>query len=228
MPKVDERIGLCYSDPMEFKEFLVFRHGETDWNLIKRLQGHSNIPLNEKGREQARVLQKLLSYYRPEVILSSDLSRALETAEIANQDLQCSIQSTAALRECHMGHSEGMFRETLLERFGQQSWDRWLSSKAEDQDFAFPGGESKIEHLRRMLDFVERYVQENSHLQRVAISTHGGSLYRLIQNCRNAPKSSLTVPNCALFRFQLDIQSREWTFLEQVQVNEPALTQPVS
>ncbi len=213
---------------MDLKEFLVFRHGETDWNLIKRLQGHSNIPLNEKGREQALVLQKLLSFYRPQVILTSDLSRAFETAEIANQDLQCSLHSTSALRECHMGQSEGMFRDTLLEKFGQQSWDRWLSAKDEDQDFAFPGGESKTEHLRRMLEYVERFVQENIQLHRIAISTHGGSLYRLIQNCRNAPKSSLTVPNCALFRFQLDIQSREWTFLEQVQVNEPALTQPVS
>lgn len=213
---------------MHIKELLVFRHGETDWNLIKRLQGHSDIPLNETGREQALVLQKLLSELRPQVILTSDLSRAVETAEIANQNLGCGIHVTPALRECHMGQSEGMFRDTLLEKFGQHSWDRWLSAKKEDQDFAFPGGESKVKHLQRMLAHIEQFITANVHLHKIAISTHGGSLYRLIQNCRNAPKSSLAVPNCALFRFHLDIQNREWTFLEQVQVAEPALTQSTS
>lgn len=212
---------------MDSKEIIVFRHGETEWNRIKRLQGHSDIPLNETGREQALTLQKLLASYKPEVILTSDLLRALETAKIASQTIQCNIHATSALRECHMGESEGMFRDTLLEKFGQQSWDRWLSAHEDDQNFSFPGGETKQQHLQRMLEHIEPFVAQNNQYRRIAISTHGGSLYRLIHHCKNAPKTNLIVSNCALFRFQLNVLSREWTFLEQVESREPPLSPPV-
>jgi broad specificity phosphatase PhoE len=67
---------------------LIFiRHGETEWNASLRYQGHMNIPLNERGRSQARAAAARLASYRPAALYASDLARAAETAEIIGVQL---------------------------------------------------------------------------------------------------------------------------------------------
>jgi broad specificity phosphatase PhoE len=69
-------------------QLLVFRHGETDWNLNKKFQGHTNIPLNQKGRVQAESLQKKLAAINLDACLCSDLDRAIETAKLHWQNIR--------------------------------------------------------------------------------------------------------------------------------------------
>ena len=69
------------------KTLFLFRHGETDWNVQERFQGHLDVPLNDKGRAQAAGIIPYLRENKIEAILSSDLSRALETAQIVARGL---------------------------------------------------------------------------------------------------------------------------------------------
>jgi broad specificity phosphatase PhoE len=193
-------------------EVLVFRHGETDWNRQRRFQGHTDIPLNELGREQAKSLAPLLEKHSPEIILSSDLSRAKETAEIANTLVQVPILLSPAIRECRLGDPEGLERDVVFAQFGELAWERWLSTRPEDRDFSFPNGERKSDHLARMTSYLESFFHENPHYQRMAVSTHGGSLRRLVHHCAGAPEEPVAIPNCVLYRLSFDRADGSWRF----------------
>ena len=67
-------------------KILVTRHGQTDWNLDKKVQGKADIELNEKGRQQAEETKKLLDYKDIDLIICSPLIRARQTAEIINKE----------------------------------------------------------------------------------------------------------------------------------------------
>lgn len=156
-----------------------FRHGETDWNLENRFQGHTDIPLNETGRFQARELRKKILPLKPTEVISSDLSRARETAELALEGLNLKMHIYPELRECRLGKPEGMIREDVMELFGMNSWDRWFSIDPSDFDFSFPGGETKREHVERVTAKLRSHLLKSIHT-RVAVSTHGGTLRRMI------------------------------------------------
>src|SRR5690625_6467411 len=102
----------------EITEFWLIRHGETAWNAKQRLQGWVNIPLNDKGREQAQNLQryfqnkKICSLF--DMAISSDLDRALETATIALQHTDLPILQDKRLRERSYGIYEGKHWRNLM------------------------------------------------------------------------------------------------------------------
>lgn len=100
------------------KIFLI-RHGETEWNVQQRLQGEKDIPLNSTGKQQAESLREKLSHIQFHAAYSSDLSRALETAEIVLGKKQIPITKTPSLRETKLGAWEGTtiqdFRSWLTE-----------------------------------------------------------------------------------------------------------------
>lgn len=188
------------------KTLYILRHGETDWNKAKRFQGHSNIDLNDLGREQAAALQDILAHVQPEIIVSSDLSRAHNTAKIAAQKLlldkpNTQIITTPLLREAHLGDVEGLERETISERYGADFIEKWFDPNV--QDFSFPRGESKSAHLSRLLRSISDLLDAHSHLSRFAISTHGGSVHRLIHFCENRPQERLFVSNGSLHEIEL-------------------------
>lgn len=86
----------------------LIRHGETDWNCEDRLQGHSDIPLNHRGKAQARDIAERLKQVNVSQIYSSDLSRALETATIISSCLELNrVTTSELLRERYFGYGEG-------------------------------------------------------------------------------------------------------------------------
>ena len=87
---------------------LLARHGETDWNRERRFQGHADPPLNELGREQARALGEQLAEAGVAAVYSSDLGRALETAQIAGRALDLPVQPLRGLREIDVGEWSGL------------------------------------------------------------------------------------------------------------------------
>ena len=197
---------------MRQTDVLIFRHGETDWNREQRFQGHTDIPLNETGRAQARQLTATLKQLRPHAILTSDLSRARETAEIANSVLKIPIYITPDLRECRLGDPEGMLRSQIASTYGVDTWEKWLSVKVEDLDFCFPNGENKRQHLQRITHYVESFAKTNPQFSTLALSTHGGSLRRLVHHCKGAPIEPVPLPNCALYKLSFHHHSGEWFF----------------
>jgi broad specificity phosphatase PhoE len=201
---------------MQKTEIYIFRHGETDWNKERRFQGHTDIPLNQSGRHQASELALKIKKINPELILTSDLLRAKQTAEIVNDLLQVSVIESPMLRECKLGDPEGLLRDEIVSVYGDDAWQRWLSVRKEDQAFGFPNGETKIEHLERMLNYLEYFLEENKQIRKVALSTHGGSLRRLVHHCGGAPESPVPMPNCALYRIFFDSENKVWSYGEAV------------
>ena len=91
----------------------LVRHGQTDWNLNGQIQGQSDIPLNDTGRTQANNVADKLSRFNLEYIISSDLNRAAETAQIIGNKLNIRVEYDARLREYDFGTLTGMTRKRL-------------------------------------------------------------------------------------------------------------------
>lgn len=91
----------------------IVRHGQTDWNLERRLQGQKDIPLNETGRNEATICRNQLTSIKVDEIISSDLSRAKETAEIINKSRSLPIKYDSRLRELNCGNIEGKVIDTV-------------------------------------------------------------------------------------------------------------------
>ena len=201
------------------KTLYIFRHGETDWNKAKRFQGHSDIDLNDLGREQASALQSVLAQVHPQLIVSSDLSRAYNTAVIAAQKLMnvkpdLKILKTPLLREAHLGDVEGLERDVIAQRYGPDFIEKWFDPNF--HDFQFPNGESKSDHMARLVKVIDQILTDHSHFERFGISTHGGSVHRLIHYCENRPEERIFITNGSLHEVEIDVVARRWLYKGQL------------
>ncbi|MFA6081032.1 MAG: histidine phosphatase family protein [Patescibacteria group bacterium] len=90
-----------------FCTLYIVRHGETEWNVKKIIQGYEDIPLNKKGEAQAKELAKKLRHIKFDAVFSSDLIRARRTAEIITLEKKLAVQTTKALKERYFGKYQG-------------------------------------------------------------------------------------------------------------------------
>ncbi len=165
-------------------ELFFFRHGETDWNVERRFQGHTDIPLNARGREQAQALIEPLRTARIECVLSSDLSRAIDTARTVTSALELPLHVHAGLREARLGAAEGRTMDELKALFGADTLARWRSPLHSDLDARYPGGESGEEVLSRVLATLAELLPQG--ISRAGISTHGGVIRRIVHHALTA------------------------------------------
>lgn len=192
------------------KTLYLFRHGETDWNKELRLQGSTDIPLNETGRTQAQSLQEFFVSNPVEIVFSSDLSRARETAQIAVAPAATEICFDPRLRETNLGHAEGLTVDEVIQRFGEEAWLSWRGLGEGMADYRFPGGESKREHLARLLNALHEIVQTEKSA-RIGVSTHGGAMRRLIHHFRPELQSPFMVTNCSIYEVRFEVLKGDWT-----------------
>ena len=140
------------------------RHGETDWNAARRLQGWTDIELNEKGRNQAKDLARILSSTQLDAIYCSTLRRSCETAEILDRH---PIVRLVELNEQSLGQYEGV---TLSEE------EFALFQKLRtDPDYRPEGGETRIEHLARVRQALTKMRSSHSEDSQLLIIGHGGT-----------------------------------------------------
>jgi len=114
--------------------FYFLRHGQTDWNLQGRLQGHTDIPLNETGLAQARAAADMLAHKSIGIIVSSPLVRALKTAAIVSERIDRPIYIDSQLKERSFGAFEGQIIADLKRSLGlepQQRLTAYLPADAE-------------------------------------------------------------------------------------------------
>ena len=137
---------------------MLVRHGETDWNADGRLQGHTDRPLSEYGRRQARQLAAELEHEDLEAIYASDLSRARETADIVGEQLRLAVVIDADLRE--------------------KDWGTWEGLTPVERDRVEFVGESTEAHRERVLAALRR-IAERYPKGSVLVVTHGGSVRRV-------------------------------------------------
>ena len=185
----------------------LVRHGETDWNALGRIQGHTDIPLNAKGIEQAQALIPIVRRLNIKSVLASDLSRAQETARIVTQELDLKINTDSRLREANMGEAEGMKNADMLEKYGHDSLHAWRSNSREHLSYSFPGGETGYEVLDRVTDALAHY---SEFLESpVLVVSHGGSIRRILQNALNKSENSFWVPNGVVFPVNFSSETGE-------------------
>lgn len=104
------------------RDIVFVRHGETDWNREKRLQGSTGAPINDAGKEQAKGLARLLWEVPLQAIYSSELPRALETASYVAGPHSLNITTDARLNEIHHGDWEGMLEADLPDPERYRRW----------------------------------------------------------------------------------------------------------
>lgn len=188
----------------------LVRHGETAWNAERRIQGQLDVPLSAVGHAQARAAANWLAREEFAAIYSSDLARALHTAEAAAHLLKLPIRRRVELRERHYGVFQTLTYGEMQRRYPRE-YARFL---ARDEEFAFPdGGES----LRRFAGRVNRCVDEIVAAHpggQVLIFTHGGVLDVLHRRASGRPLSAprdFEIPNAGLNWLEAD--NGQWTLL---------------
>lgn len=153
------------------KHLVVVRHGETEWNHDNRVQGSMDVPLSSRGREQTLALARLLARLGKTVdkVFTSDLSRAMETAQILAARLGWPPPVVdPLLREMDCGEWEGRSLDDLRE--GEpEGWRRWM----DDPAFRVPGGESILDVKARARSFLTLRGEELQAAERVVVVAHG-------------------------------------------------------
>ncbi len=174
----------------------LLRHGRTAWNLEGRVQGHTDIPLDEEGRKQARLTQSYLP--RVDAVYASDLRRATETAAILAEPLGLQVSVDPRLREVHYGRLEGRTWEEI-----NRAWPEARATIAWLQRGELPDGEAPLAALARMVAAMEN-VAERHPGQEVLVVSHGGVIGGFMRHVLGVPlgvPSSFRAQNCALARF---------------------------
>ncbi len=163
---------------MQATRIIAIRHGETAWNVDARIQGHLDIPLNDTGLWQAQRAGAALADEQFDAIYSSDLQRALTTAQAVSATTGCAVQPDAGLRERCFGSFEGRTFKEIEAELPEQAL-RW---RKRDPDFVPDGGGESLAMLRsRIQHTVDRLASQHMGGQ-IALVAHGGvmdMLYRL-------------------------------------------------
>ena len=177
---------------------LVIRHGETTWNAASRFQGHGDSPLTENGRRQAEALGKRMKDFRFDLLFSSDLGRARQTASILAGYTGHPVRTDPRLRERNFGALEGLTVDEIRHRH-PGVFERLY---ADDPDYAPPEGETLRTHFQRNVSFFEQFILENPGTT-AALVVHGGvldSLFRFIAKLPLNQPRCFIIPNTSLSR----------------------------
>lgn len=155
---------------MTERHIVLWRHGRTAWNAERRFQGQTDVALDEVGIAQAERAAKALARMRPASIVSSDLSRARMTADALSALTGVPVDLDAGLRETYAGEWEGLTRDELEERFGDQL-AQWSAGSA----IRPGGGETRLEVAERMVASIDRALAALAPGGTLVVATHGGA-----------------------------------------------------
>ena len=177
---------------MSISRLYIVRHGETDWNLIGRVQGHTPTFLNETGRRQAELLSRFFAACPLTEILSSDLPRARETAELIAAPHGLAVRQTEALRERNLGPFEGKMGDEVR---ATADFTSWYEVYGVEQD------EAMLARLLPLLDEAEAEAAAGE----VVFVTHGGVQKVLFHHILGIPlerKRGFTLTNGQVIVFR--------------------------
>ncbi len=178
---------------------IAIRHGETAWNALGRIQGHTDIGLNDNGHAQAQQVAQALSGEALDAIYSSDLQRAWQTAQAIAAVTAAPLHAEPGLRERCFGSFEGSSFAQIAQQQPQAA-ELW---RKRDVQFAPPdGGESLLQLQERIAAAVQRVAA--AHIGgHIALVAHGGvldMLYRLATRQHLQAPRTWQLPNAAINR----------------------------
>ena len=145
----------------------IVRHGQTEWNLLGKTQGHGNSDLTPKGIEQAELLADSMTKYPIDYIYSSDLGRAYQTAEIIGNKLNIEVEKTEALREMNFGTWEGRIIKDIIEE-DPELYKMWRN---EPHLAKIPQGET-LSQIKERTDAFIKEINEKYDGKHIVLVTH--------------------------------------------------------
>lgn len=164
------------------KKIILIRHGETDYNKERRIQGWLDIPLNTTGHQQGLEIAQKLANHQVHALYSSDLSRAQQTAQYLAKALKLKIKLSTHLRERDMGLFAGWSWERERDPVKDPLWQEFEQARDQQiRSWAKHGGES----IGTMMDRVSEFLSTLHHLhtdQTVVLVTHGGTINRIFEH----------------------------------------------
>ena len=198
----------------ESAEFILVRHGLTGWNAAGRIQGHTDTDLCDEGYEQARSVGRRLQEESYDLLFSSDLKRARQTAQPLADVLEMEIQLDDRLREWNLGAFEGLTVDEARERFA----DAYRKYRAFDPELRVPEGESFLEFDHRVIHFFQEMSQAHAG-KRLLVFTHGGSVNVVLRHVLGIPTTSrdkFYIPNTSVTRVRVSPKNDgiSWALIE--------------
>ena len=200
---------------------LLWRHGQTDWNIVNRFQGHSDIPLNDVGRYQVKHAAEILAGMNPTAIISSDLGRARATAQALADLVGLPVTTHENLRETNGGLWEGKTgKENRAEDF--QNFIRWIDG---DDNPAGTTGERRSEVAARAVGVIMKELEGKTD-QLLVVATHGGTARCVLGELLQLPLShwgvigGLSNASWSI----LERNTRQWNLIEH---NAGSIPEPV-
>ncbi len=195
---------------MDKTRVTLVRHGETEWNVAMRLQGMKDSALTKNGLQQVQLVAKALSKLNFDMLISSDLGRAIRTAEIINKHHGLEIKTDPSLRERNFGIMEGLTREQIQKKY-RDVFDGYMERK---DTYQIPQGESLVDFYKRVTDGLNRIIKTYPE-QEILIVSHGGVLdcvMRMVFNYSLSAPRCFSIYNASVNSFS--VKGNEW-FLEQ-------------
>jgi probable phosphoglycerate mutase len=190
-------------------DIYLVRHGETDWNIENKLQGHTDIPLNEQGKLQANQLQEKFADINFIKVFSSDMIRARVTAEILLGSKKSTIIETPLLRERFMGTWEGRLA-TELQCYLKQTSDlnnltreEFLSLKSDDTAESYADVYQRLQTLIRSIS-----ISPSANDDPILFSTHGGVLRATLFHLDFQPGFRWQVANGAFLKLSVQADGK--------------------
>lgn len=175
-------------------KFYVTRHGQTAWNLENKVCGATDLPLTNAGIAQARETAERIAHEKIDLIISSPMKRALQTAQILNRERRIPLLTDRRLREQNYGRFEG----------GPRDDPEFLANKRKFA-FAYPGGESHMQVAARVYSFLEE-ARARYQGKTLLIVCHGG-ICRVIESyfrdMENEEFASLSFHNCEVRKYEI-------------------------
>jgi glucosyl-3-phosphoglycerate phosphatase len=163
---------------VSLQRLVLLRHGQTDYNAAGRMQGHLDSMLTDAGVEQAAAVAPEIARLAPDRLISSDLRRAVDTADAVAAVCGRPVKLDARLRETHLGEWQGRTVEEI-----EAEYPGAIATWRSDPAWAPPGGESRIEVVRRSLPVVEELDEEypdSTSDAAVVLVAHGGLIAGLV------------------------------------------------
>ena len=152
-------------------DIYIFRHGQSTYNVLGRTQGHTNdSKLTDMGKEQAIEVGKKLAGRGIEVIFTSPLVRAVETAKLANQTLNAKIITDERFIEVDIGDAEGLHFTEIMAKYGD-FYKKWREDETE-LDISYPNGETKRQVRTRLFEGLNDHIRNDGY-KAFAVSGHG-------------------------------------------------------
>jgi probable phosphoglycerate mutase len=164
---------------------ILVRHGETLWNLEQRYQGHLDSPLTEKGLLQSRAVALRLAGCPFKEIYSSDLGRALQTAESIAKCTGHTVRRESRLRERNLGIFQGLSKREIQEKFPKEH----ALYKSGGPDYVVPNGESGTQACGRMVDCLTELARRHAG-ELIVVVAHGGVLSALLIHVLGIPSGT--------------------------------------